>query len=87
MGVCYEKAIDDLQSILFQVETGMLEKKVIVFLDSISQHPIVLKNDDTIKKTLGTVLKAYQEKDYLLLADVLEFVLKPLLAETRPAAL
>lgn len=87
MGVCYEKAIDDLQSVLFQVETSMLEKTVIVFLDTISQHPIVLKNDDTIKSALETILKAYQEKDYLLLADVLEFLLKPLLAETRPASL
>ncbi|WP_018702252.1 hypothetical protein [Anaeromusa acidaminophila] len=83
MATGFLEAIDELQNAIFKFEASILETKVIAMLDLLSKHSLVLENEVSVQRVLQELLKAYQTKDYLLLADVLEFKLKPLLAEKR----
>lgn len=77
----YNEMIEELQEVIFQHKIEIVDAKVLLFLDALHRHPIVKENGIPIRKALTQMLEAYQSKDYLLLADILEFALKGLLAE------
>ena len=70
--------IELLQEAIFECNFGRLDSKILLLLDHLQQHPKVKENGMMIQSCLKELLGAYQNKDYLLLADILEFTLKPL---------
>lgn len=77
----YCDMLEELQTLIVQCKTEKMHAKLLVFLDAFMTHPLVRENALPIQDALQELLKAYQNKDYMLVADLLEFVLKPILAE------
>lgn len=73
--------IEDLQNDIFAYRLDKFSQKMLQFVENLTTW--VTSLSATEKNRLNTILTAlldsYGKKDYLLLADLLEFELKPLL--------
>ena len=80
--------IDNIETAIFDYEiTNVMNNTVSVFSEIIDGGAIDINSQNMLNRLnilMGECLSAMQNKDYLLLADQLEYKLKPLLgADTR----
>lgn len=73
--------VNEIQKAIFSYQIAEVSGKIFMFIERMSTWTILLALEEQIivNQILGAVLKSYENKDYLLLADLLEFELKPLL--------
>lgn len=73
--------IDKLEDLIFNANVKEFQQEWLLFIDALSKDDIFLKAN--MVEILQALLVAYQNEDYLLLADILVLQLKPLLALTN----
>lgn len=72
---------EELQDLIFSHQPAKFEKNLIVFIDLLSGQTSVHTDNPGFSAVLQALLSAYQQKDYLLFADLLEYKLQPLLQD------
>ena len=74
--------IENVQKAVFDYETATVANNTVsVFSEIIEANRIDTRNANTVKRLndlMGACLGALQNRDYLLLADLLEYELKPM---------
>jgi hypothetical protein len=75
--------IYELQLDIFDGQFQVLSEKLASLSTGLNSvyRAIPAKNQQYFKQILLALLKAFESRDYLLLADILEFELKPLLVD------
>jgi hypothetical protein len=74
--------IDDIQGSVFDYQLKRLSELIIQLVEKLMVLASSLPTDKQVamNKVLTAILNSYENKDYLLMADLLEYELKPLLA-------
>lgn len=77
--------IDKLQGDLFAYRIDQVASLMINLVESLTAWVMGLTADEqaALNQVLSALLTSYEKKDYLLVADLLEFELKPLLLELQ----
>ena len=70
------QGVKRLQQLIFECNTREFEKEMILFIEALYEIT-TLKNEDLFTNVLRKILMAYEQKDFLLLADLLEYELYP----------
>jgi hypothetical protein len=75
--------IDDIQSNIFAYKIELLSKQVIQLSEEMATWVSFLSENDqnTLNIVLNAILASYEKKDYLMLADLMEFELKRLVLD------
>ena len=75
--------IDNIEAAVFDYETANVMNNIVsVFTELLETDAIEVKNPvalNQLNMLMGECLSAMQNKDYLLLADLLEYKLKPMI--------
>jgi len=75
--------IDNIQKAIFDYEIANVAGNIVsVFQETIDTQTIDVKNPQVLNQfnqLMGECMSALQNKDYLLLADLLEYRMKPML--------
>ncbi len=74
--------IDDMQNDIFTYCLGDFSSKMLSLIEVLTAGAKIQTgfNRKGLNEVLNKMLASYEKKDYLLLADLLEFELKPLLS-------
>lgn len=73
-----EKAIE-LQDVIFSHQQAEFDKILVEFIDLLGSQKHIQLADPDFSALLQSLLLAYEQKDYLLFADLLEYKLQRLL--------
>ncbi len=75
--------IDEIQDSVFNFSIAIAKEKILVLIDQISKliiHVVNINLPD-LNKILTKLMNGMENNDYLFIADVLEFELKPFLED------
>jgi len=70
--------IDQIQEYIFQFNIGKVAASMVEVIDNLNVLLQGQQDNPEVKNILETLTNAMQNQDYLLMADLLEYRLKPL---------
>lgn len=77
-----ESLIIDIQECVFDCQPETLDQSIVQLVDELSKY--ISQDNLSFSIVLSKILEAYENKDYLLFADLLKYELLPLLQILRP---